>query len=315
MVVPDRSIETFEGLKSRIHPNQKPKILACIPAYNEEKTIAKVVIQTQRHVDKVLVCDDGSEDMTKEIAERLGATVVRHSRNMGKGAAMNTLFKRARQIQPDIVVTLDADGQHNPDQIPDLVRTLREYQADVVVGSRFLVKHKKEVPGYREVGNLILNFAAGGTLTDTQCGFRAYSLGAVENIIPTETGMGVDSEIIIKAEDLGLKIFETQVSVDYKVPKSSKHHFLYHALDVLASTVKHHAIRHPLIVFGLPALAFGALSLGLGMWAIDRYLQARQLPFGPTIAAGFCFIVALVLATTALIIFVLASLVRERQEW
>jgi len=301
-------------LKSGVRSDEKTKILACIPACNEEKTIARVVIEAMKHVDKVIVCDDGSKDMTAEIAERLGATVIRHDRNIGKGAAMNTLFKRAREIGPDIMLTLDADGQHNPDEIPDLVQTLKEHQADIVIGSRLTAEHIKQMPGYREVGNRILNLATGGALTDTQSGFRAYSLGAVENITPTETGMGVDSEIIIKARELGLRIIETPISVDYKVPKSSKQQFLHHALDVLASTIKHHAIHRPLTFFGLPALVFGALSLGVGMWAIETYVVTRRLPFGPTIAAGFSFIVALVLATTTLIIFVLVSLIRERQQ-
>jgi len=301
-------------MKSGILPDEKPKIVACIPAYNEEKTIAKVVLYAKKYADKVIVCDDGSEDMTAEIAKSLGATVIRHNRNMGKGAAVNTLFNHVREIEPDITLTLDADGQHNPDQIPDLVQTLKEHQADMVIGSRFLAERKKQVPGYRTVGNRILNFATDGTLTDTQSGFRAYSLRAIENIQPTETGIGVDSEIIIKARELGLKMVETPISVDYNVPKSSKQQFLRHAADVLSSTIKHHAIHRPLTVFGLPALLFGALSLIIGMWAIETYVATRQLPFGPTVAAGFSFIVALVLATTALIIYVLVSLMKERQE-
>jgi glycosyltransferase involved in cell wall biosynthesis len=92
--------------------NNKPFIIACIPAYNEEKTIAKVIIKTQKYVDKVIVCDDGSKDMTSEIAERLGAIVIKHERNMGKGEALRNLFKKAIELNADIVITLDGDGQH-----------------------------------------------------------------------------------------------------------------------------------------------------------------------------------------------------------
>ena len=111
--------------------------MACIPAFNEEKTIAKVVLLTQKHVDKVVVCDDGSTDMTGEIAERLGAEVIRHERRLGYGAAIQSLFRRARELGADVMVTLDADLQHNPD-IPVLVKPLWEGGADIVVGSRFL---------------------------------------------------------------------------------------------------------------------------------------------------------------------------------
>ena len=301
-------------MKSTVHSGEKPRILACIPAYNEEKTIAKVVIEAKKHVDEVIVCDDGSSDMTAEIAENLGATVIRHRQRMGKGAAMNTLFRHAREIEPDVILTLDADGQHDPNQIPDLVRVLEEHQADMVVGSRFLMGRSEQMPGYRAAGNRILNFATGGVLTDTQSGFRAYRLRVLENIMPTETGMGVDSEIIMKASQLGLNIIETQISTEYKVPKGSKQQFLHHGLDVLATTIKHHAIHRPLLVFGLPAIVFAALSFVIGMWAIDTYISTGELPFGPTIAAGFSFMIALVLATTALIIYVLTSLIREAQD-
>ncbi|MEM2613688.1 MAG: glycosyltransferase family 2 protein, partial [Nitrososphaerota archaeon] len=113
------------------------KVIACIPAYNEEKTIAKVILKTKKYVDKVIVCDDGSIDMTAEIAEALGAEVIRHERNMGYGAAISSLFKKAVEEGADIMVTLDGDGQHDPDEIPKLIKPIVEDEADVVIGSRF----------------------------------------------------------------------------------------------------------------------------------------------------------------------------------
>ncbi|MEM2843728.1 MAG: glycosyltransferase family 2 protein, partial [Candidatus Bathyarchaeia archaeon] len=91
----------------------KPFVIACIPAYNEEATIAKVIIQAQKYVDKVILCDDGSNDYTGLIAERLGAEVIKHERRLGKGAALRILFKKAEDLEAGIVVTLDADGQHD----------------------------------------------------------------------------------------------------------------------------------------------------------------------------------------------------------
>lgn len=88
----------------------KPFIIACIPAYNEEATIAKVIIQAQKYADKIIVCDDGSSDLTGLIAERLGADVIRHERNLGKGAALRSLFKKAKELKAGIIVTLDADN-------------------------------------------------------------------------------------------------------------------------------------------------------------------------------------------------------------
>ena len=88
-------------------------IVACIPAFNEEKTIARVVLSAQKFVDKVIVCDDGSDDMTAQIAQSLGAVVVRHSSNMGKGATLRTLFRTSLDAGAKVVVTLDGDGQHD----------------------------------------------------------------------------------------------------------------------------------------------------------------------------------------------------------
>ena len=88
----------------------RPFVVVAIPAFNVEKSIAKVVLEAQKYVDVVVVCDDGSEDFTGEIAERLGADVVRHERNLGEGAALRSLFDAGRKISADVLVTLDADG-------------------------------------------------------------------------------------------------------------------------------------------------------------------------------------------------------------
>ena len=96
----------------------KPLVVVGIPAFNEEKTIAKGVLQVRKYVDWVVVCDDGSTDMTAEIAERLGADVVRHEKNLGYGVTLKSLFRRAQELGADLMVTLDGDGQHNPAEIP-----------------------------------------------------------------------------------------------------------------------------------------------------------------------------------------------------
>lgn len=103
-----------------------PLIVVGIPAYNEEKTIAKVVVQAKRCADQVVVCDDGSTDMTGEIAEGLGAKVIRHSKNLGYGVAIQSLFGKARELGADVMVTLDGDGQHDPSDIPVLIEPVLE---------------------------------------------------------------------------------------------------------------------------------------------------------------------------------------------
>jgi glycosyltransferase involved in cell wall biosynthesis len=106
---------------------RKPSVVACIPAFNEEGSIGGggvVVVQARNYVDRVVVCDDGSVDLTGAIAEGLGAVVIRHERNMGKGAALNSSFRYVRDLRPDVVVVLDADGQHDPGEIPRLVEPI-----------------------------------------------------------------------------------------------------------------------------------------------------------------------------------------------
>jgi len=132
---------------------KNPSTVACVPAFNEERTIARVVLQAQRYVDRVVVCDDGSNDLTAAIAERLGAYVVRHERNLGYGAAVQCLFRRVRELGADVLVTLDGDGQHDPREISNVVKPVVDGVADVVIGSRFVDKRLAyTMPWYRRAG-------------------------------------------------------------------------------------------------------------------------------------------------------------------
>jgi len=292
---------------------ERPFIVACIPAYNEELTIAKVVLRARRHVDRVIVCDDGSSDMTAEIAEACGAEVIRHERNMGKGAAMQSLFRRAREVGADIIVTLDADGQHDPDEIPVLVNTMIEMGADVVIGSRFLNREAvNKIPAYRRVGNMILNVVTSvSDVMDTQSGFRAYSRRAVESIQPTEMGFAVDSEILYKASELGLKIVEVPVGVEYRVPRPSKRGPVLHALDVLLGMVKHLSMRHPLLFYGLPGVISLLIALVSGLILIHLFNLTRYFSLPLAIIALGCGILGAILCSTALMLWILISLIRE----
>jgi glycosyltransferase involved in cell wall biosynthesis len=131
--------------------NSKPFVVACIPAFNEEGRIGGVVVQARKYVDRVVVCDDGSGDLTGEIAEGLGAVVIRHGRNLGKGAALRSAFLRARELGADVVVMLDADGQHDPEEIPGLVEPILKGAADMVVVSRYAEGSKTDAPLYRAI--------------------------------------------------------------------------------------------------------------------------------------------------------------------
>ena len=194
-----------------------PNIVICIPAFNEERTVGDVVSRSKKYGTQIVVCDDGSDDHTSTEASRNGAIVMAHDRNMGKGAALKTLLQEASRSHPDIIVTLDGDGQHDPADIPAITKPLLSGEADVVVGSRF--NEENHIPFYRRLGNSVLSFmtnwSAGTAIRDTQSGFRAYAAKAVPWISITEKGMGVDSEILIKLAKRGFRIVEKDITVTY----------------------------------------------------------------------------------------------------
>jgi glycosyltransferase involved in cell wall biosynthesis len=293
--------------------DKKPYVVACIPAYNEEKTIAKVLVKTRKHVDKVIVCDDGSTDMTAEIAEALGAEVIKHERNMGYGAAIISLFKRAREVRADIMVTLDADGQHDPDYIPELTGPIIREEADIVIGSRFLTS-EAETPTYRRIGIKVINWLTKRKVkkvSDTQSGFRAYSKRSIDTITPTEMGMGVSTEILLKAEENALKIKEVSVKIIYSVERPSKKNPLIHGLDVIFSTIKHLSVRHPLIFYGLPGFVSLLIALVSGSMLVYLFNLTRyfSLPLA-MITLGFG-ILGVILCSTALLLWILMGLLKE----
>ena len=182
------------------------KILVCIPAFNESNCVAEIIRRARKHATEVLVCDDGSEDDTSRKAEEAGAGVIRHAKNRGYGAVIKTLFEAARDRDPDVMVTLDSDGQHDPDMIPDVIKPILDDGFDLVIGSRFLTNNDREhVPPFRRLGIKIITSMVRGIsyedITDAQSGFRAYSREALSKIELFEKGMSVSTEILIKAKE------------------------------------------------------------------------------------------------------------------
>lgn len=288
--------------------------LVGIPAYNEEKTIGDVVKKSLHHCDKVIVIDDGSTDNTAQIAKQNGATVISHQKNNGYGAAVITLFDRARQEHADILTIIDGDGQHNPEQISLLVNTLQENNVDVVIGSRFL-DNKSDTPGYRKRGIKIItsaaNFGADFKVSDAQSGFRSYSKRAIESIHPTETGMSVSTEILLKISNKGLSVAEVPITVSYNGDTSTEHP-VPHGIAVLMSTLKFVSVKHPILFYGIPGIALVIIGSVLGYGFLDAYLHKQILFLGSLMAAIILFLVGTILCVTAVILFSMATLIREK---
>ena len=286
--------------------------LACIPAYNEENHIADVIKKSLLYVDQVVVCDDGSTDDTAKIAKSAGAIVISQS-NQGYGAAISTLFDYARRNNAKIMVTLDSDGQHNPEQIPLLLDAIITHGVDVSVGSRFL--GDTEASGYRKAGIKIITSAANyGTnlkISDSQSGFRAYSRKAISTIHPTEQGMSVSTEILLKISNKGLSLAEVPISIIYG-PDTSEHNSVSHGVSVLMNTLKYVSIKHPIKFYGIPGLFLTILGVILGGVFLDAYLNDQVVFYGSLLGAVVLFLLGAILSVTAIILFSIANLIRDR---
>jgi len=199
------------------------KIFCVIPAFNEEKYIYDVAKMAKEFVDTVIVVDDGSTDETFSKAMDSGAIVLKHEKNLGKGAALRTGFKYALEHGADIVVTLDGDMQHNPFEIPKFLEKIREEGVDIVVGSRFLEK-VKNMPIQRRLSNFIttkiLNKIFKVPMTDSQSGFRAFKTKVLEEVTFKDDRYGAETEILIEAKRKGFNIVEVPISVRYEGQRS-----------------------------------------------------------------------------------------------
>ncbi len=291
------------------------KIIIGIPAFNEEKNIGSIVAKLKKKYDHVIVCDDGSSDMTDIIASSLGAHIVKHEKNLGYGSAIKTIFNAARKIDGDVLVTFDADGQHQISEIDSVLKPIIENKADIVIGSRFLGK-TKDLPKYRKFGiktiTKLTNVTTGSNITDSQSGFRAYTKKVLEEISPTESGMGISTEILIKASTKGLRITEVPITISYDDNAHSQEP-ISHGTSVIMSTIKHVAIERPLLYYGVTGLCFLAIGLIFGAWTLQIYSEERVVVTNIALVGIGGVILGTVLLISGMILYSIVSVVRERR--
>lgn len=290
-------------------------VVAVIPAFNEERFISSVVIQTRHYATHVVVVDDGSADRTAELARLAGAYVVHQGQNQGKAAALNAGFKAALHYQPDAIVCLDGDAQHEPSEIPEVVQPVLDKQADVVIGSRFLAK-KSDIPAWRQVGQHTLtqvtNVASGVRTTDSQSGYRAFSPKAAKVLDFRSGGLSVESEMQFLFEPAGLNVVEVPISVSYK--DGNKRNPVVHALHVLDAIVSLVARRQPILFFAVPGFLTVAAGLLLGLRVVFVMQQQGRLLTGSAILTTLLLIGGMLLGVMGITLHSIKHLVRRVED-
>jgi len=279
-----------------------------MPAYNEERYIGSVILKARQYADEVIVLDDGSTDDTSEIAKLAGATVIRHEENKGYGAAIQSLLAEAKRKNPDILILLDADSQHNPDEIPSLIKPVISEGSDLVVGSR--KQQKGKIPAYRRIGQRVLSYFSGilsrEKLSDTESGFRVFSRKAIAVLEPRESGMAVSAEMIADAAEKGLKITEVPISIAYTEDGSTLNP-IRHGLGVLTRIMAMISERRPLFFFGLGGGIMVVLGLIAGVRTLYLYSNQGILPPGNALLAVLLLTIGIFSIFTGIILHTLTS--------
>jgi glycosyltransferase involved in cell wall biosynthesis len=272
---------------------QQLKIMAGMPAYNESKYIGTMVLDTRQYVNEVVVIDDGSTDDTSKIARLAGAEVINHPQNRGYGAAILSIFEEAKKREADILVILDADTQHDPREIPNLIQPILNGY-DVVIGSR--KKQSDKIPFYRRFGQKVIlssvNILSKSDLTDSECGFRAFSRQAITSLDLKESGMAISAETVAEALRLNLKMTEVPISITYGKDSSTLNP-IQHGLSVIMRVVVMISEQRPLFFFGLAGIILMLGGLASGFFALQLYSQSGVISIGWSLVAMFLIIIGI----------------------
>jgi glycosyltransferase involved in cell wall biosynthesis len=298
-----------------VEPPQKG-IYAVLPAYNEELVIGSVVLRTRQFVDRVIVVDDGSSDRTAEVAKLAGADVIRLDHNTGKAYALLLGLRHARETGCTVAVMLDADGQHDPSEIPRVAGMVSIGKADLVIGSRFLYKNRS-IPPYRQFGqktlDLFTNIGSKAKVTDSQSGFRALSCQALDNLDFKSDGYNVESDMIAHFTAMGLPIMEVPISVNYNVPNKHKKHPLTHGLGVLSRLIDLITRKRPLLMFGLPGVIFVAIGLLSAYQAFNEYYVTSKFSYTLSMVSLVFLVIGMFMGISGLLLNTLVSIINEQR--
>ncbi|MFC7068738.1 glycosyltransferase [Halobaculum lipolyticum] len=297
--------------------SKTPTVVVGIPAYNAAESIGPVVESTLPYADEVVVVDDGSSDETAERARAAGATVVVHERNRGYGGALKTLFKEGASRETAHLVVIDADGQHDPADIPLLVETQRRDGTDIVIGSRYVGERTTRIPFVRAIGlgviNSLTNASLGklrpsGFIRDTQSGYRAYSRTATRSLASDRAignNMGASTDILYHAHRNRFSVAEVETTISYDVANASSQGSLSHGMDLLRNILWTVEYGRPMLVLGAPGAVAWLLGVTGVTWLFLQYVETGEVSFLPVVGAVACTFGGLLVCVTALMMHVL----------
>jgi glycosyltransferase involved in cell wall biosynthesis len=287
------------------------KIIAGMPAFNESKYVGTMVLATRQYVNEVIVVDDGSSDETSKIAQLAGAHVVTHERNQGYGATIKSILAEAKKLGADVLVILDADAQHSPKDIPNILQPILNGY-DMVIGSR--QKQASKITFFRRIGQKVIlnsvNILSKTELTDSESGFRAFSRKAIESLELKEKGMAISAETVAEALRLKLKITEVPISITYSKDSSTLNP-VSHGLGVFTRIIVMISEQKPLFFFGLAGVILVIAGLAAGLYALKLYSNSNVISVGWSLVAMFLIIVGILSGFNGLTLHTLYSIIHK----
>jgi len=289
-----------------------PGLIVIIPAHNEDRFIGSIVLKTQCHAADIIVVDDGSTDATAAVAQAAGARVVRHERNLGKSAALNSGLELARAQSPRALIFLDGDGQHQPEDIPHLVAPVLAGEADMVVGSRYL-ERRNAAPRWRQAGQLALtaftNMLSATPLSDSQSGFRAFSPQALAQLQFSQPGFTAESEMQFLARQHAWKVLEVPVGMIYA--EGPKRNPVSHGMGVVDGSLRLAGQARPLLFFGTSGTVILLAGLALGWYVVRIYSATLQLAVGYALITVLLTLVGMLTLFTGIILHSIRGLLLQ----
>ncbi len=289
-------------------------ITAILPAYNKEVYIGTLVLQTRKHVDNIIVIDDGSSDRTGEMAKLAGAKVIRHTRKMGKGAALKSGFEYVGRNGAKVIVTMDFDGEHNPDYIPILINPILKGEADVVNGSWHVKDNGKKSNFYQFKGkyNLdnVLNSNTRLPATDMQSGIQAFARHTLTAFKFKSNGNTTGNDMLNDAANAGLRVKEIEIGVKQSIDCTTQNHG-NHILKTMVRMLEDIELCRPLYYLTIPGMACTIIGMGLGLDILKDFFMGETLRFWPMLFMIVLTLLGVFMAFTGIILHSVSRMISE----